>query len=254
MAEGTDKAGTPDATLEGGTPAGAGTPASTPDGGTATESHEQLRAEVERLRAAHEQDVGEKGKLDEERRERARLEQENQQLRMGYGTAPATAANPYAEAAAQMQRDYVALQQSDDPRDRLVVANINYVHQLEAQQRFTAEMSMIPLPEQKAVAERAVRERLTPSLALDRIKAERYDKERADLDARRKRLDEEDEARKRGRVDTSTTPIPGRDLQSGDMTPEEYTRLCNAAEKRDPKARQRLRDFDEERVKMRSPG
>jgi hypothetical protein len=251
MVDGTEQAGTPVAATGDGTATAAGTPAPASDGGT-TGGEVDWKARAEESERKFQQSLGEKSANEERARRLQEVEEENQRLRAsGYGTAPATAGNPQAEAAARMQQTYLALKQSEDPVHQLLAAQIDYTNMLDANSRFTSQLASIPTADQQAVAERARREGLAPALAFDRIKAERYDKEKGDLDARRKKLDEEEDARRRGRVDTTTTPVAARDLQSANITPSEYADLIAQAEKGDAKAHQRLREFDAGHVRMK---
>jgi len=248
MVDGTEQGGTPGTQPD---DANGGTLAPPTDGATA---EVDWKARAEELDRKFQQSLVEKTHLEEERQRRRELEAELDRVRSsGYGAAPATAGNPYAEAAARMQQNYLALQGSDDPRDQMLIASLNFQQQLQAELRFNNEMATIPPAEQKAVAERARRDGLSPTLALKVIHGERYDSERTTLEDRRRRLDEEEEARKRGRVDMTTTPIPARAVQNGDFaSPDEYAEACQQAERGNQSAIQRLRDFDNGLVRIRS--
>jgi hypothetical protein len=244
MAE-TEQAGTPNPTPDDAT---GGTPVTGTDGGTTVDWEARAR-EAERK---FEQSLLEKEHLEAERRRRRELEEENERLRSGgYGTAPAHAGSPHAQAAEEMRAYYTQLQNSDEPGAKLLLANLNYTQRLEAQMRFRDELASIPATEQAAVEKRAVELGVRPTLAYQALKGERYDKESAEIAERRRKLDEDEAARRKGRVDTSTVPIPGRDLQTGDMTPKEFEELCSRAERGDSTARGRLRDFDEGRAHIK---
>ena len=241
-------------TEQGGTPepqpmdASGGTAAQGTDDATAVD----WKARAEEAERKFQQGLLEKTHLEEERQRRRELEAELDRVRSsGYGAAPATAGNPYAEAAARMQQNYLALQQSDDPRDQMLIASLNFQQQLQSELRFNSEMSSIPPAEQKAVAERARRDGISPTLALKVINGERYESEKSAISTIRRKLDEEEEARKRGRVDTTTTPIPARSVNNDHMTPAEYADLCRQAENGSEAARSRLNDYDLGRVPIK---
>lgn len=218
------------------------------DGGGADKVDWEARARD--LERKFEQQLKEKTNLEAERIRRQELEQENLRLRQGYGTVPATAVDPAAESALEMQQTFYALKGSQNPVDRLVAAQIEQTAAMMAQQRFTTELATIPASEQSEVMERARKDGVSPVIARQAIKAEKYDREMAELEARRKRLDEEEEARKRGRVDTTTTPIAARDFDNAKYTLSAYTRDCSLAERGDRSAKQRLDDFERRNVPL----
>lgn len=215
------------------------------------------KAKSEELERKFEQSLREKGALEEERRRRQELEQENAQLRGGYGTAPA-AGNLHQQAADEMRQYYYELQQANTPEARMILANLNFTQQLFQQQQFDRDLATVPVEKQAEVRKLAERQGLAPSVVYRALKGDQAEEREkalqareAELEARRKRLDEEENARRRGRVDVTTTPIPARDFQNGEYSRDAYIDDCRRAELGDEASRQRLNDFDEGRLKFK---
>lgn len=248
MADGTETTGTPEPPPNDGNATATGTSAEGQDGGNA---QEDLTHKVQELENQKQQWLAEKSNYEETKR---RLRDAEDRLSGGgYGTAPANPGNPAYQAALEAQQTLAQLQLSEDPAHRLLAASILYQQQSElrneSERRFQRELAKVPLDHQAEVDEQARRNGVSPSIQWQAMKGELYDKQQADLSAREKRLREQEEAMKRGRVDTTTVPIPGRDLAKANYSPEQLAKDAEAAEFGDAEARKRLDDFN--RGKMR---
>jgi hypothetical protein len=228
------------------TPTGDGSPGGEAVGSGVEETPEALRARIADLERIHEQDKSRLSSGEEARREADRLRAELEQSR-GRGHQPPTASDPMME---QIQRDYEAAKAGDPEAILRVVATVGQVSQnevlaLRRENAYAQEMASVPSEMRDQVRQKMKdHPGLSPSWAQKDIEAEMYRKERAALDARRKQLDDEEAARKRGRVDTSLTGISGGSLQNAGITATELAELSQKAERGDTKAIERLRAFD----------
>lgn len=242
-----DEAGTPAPTQEGGTAEAAGTPAGAPEGGTSSGLSDAEKQELERLRLQKEQWLGEKQVYEETRR---RLEEAERQR--GYGHPPATAQDPTAQAAAQAIQNLW----DRDPETAqaiLGVANLTQaelqrrdaeLQKREAQARYERELSAIPADRRAEVERRARSQNLWPSLADAQIRAEMYDRTQNELAEQRRRLQEREDALKRGVVKTTAEPAPSQSNNNA-PTRDEYGRTARLAAEGNREARIKLREWDD---------
>jgi hypothetical protein len=243
--------GTPETTTA--TPTGDGSVAG--DGGSGVEeTPEQLRARLADMERIHQQDLSRLSAGEEATRRAEAAERQLEIERQGRAYQPPTGVDP---ELVQFQQDYQDLASRDEVAARLLTrigaAAEQRAQQAERKSAYDREMVSVP-SELREDVERRMKATpgLSPSWAQKEAEAEMYRKERATLDASRKQLDDEEAARKRGRVDQSVTGIPGSDLRTDSMTPEQYERDCLAAESGDRKALQRLKDYDAGRIKLKS--
>lgn len=208
----------------------------------------------------HQQDLARLTVGEQAARRAQELEAENERLRQGSGYSPPTAGNPQL---AQFQQDFEAAKGGDAEAMLRVVTQVGAASEaraqtLERQLTYARELDQVPDDMKEDVKKRCeATPGLSPSWAQRAIESERWRKESQTLDERRRRLDEEDAARKKGRIDASVTGIPAVDIQGGDMTPAQFQELCDLAEQRTEaglKAKRKLREFDEGRFKVRPPG
>jgi hypothetical protein len=246
--------GTPGATQEGanaGNPA-SGTPAASTDGGNATVISADERAELESLRSYKGQALAEKDTLE-------RVKQENEWLRQqaeqGRAYPPPTGYDPAAQQAQRIALAYQNLSERDPEAAELISATARMTHeQLERQkdeQRFYRELGGVP-QEYQAEVERISRTgNVWPSIALNQVKAQRYDKTRSDLAEQSRKIQEHEDKLKRGVVRTDASPAPPA-AKSDEITDDEYNQLIASAEKGNRDARKKLDDVDYGRIRIRA--
>lgn len=233
--------GTPDPAT--GTTAQAADGSAAPAGGSGEETPEQKRiTELERI---HEQDLARLSAGEAATRRAQDLESELERERQRNAYQPPTGANPQLE---QFQRDYQDLASRDEAAARLIsgigAAAEARIAEAERKGAYRAEMDSVPQADREEVERRMkATPGLSPKWALKDLKAERLDSQQSALDARQKKLDEEEAARKKGRVDVTVTGIPGSDLRTGDMTLDRYQKLCDLAGERTPEGRKALQQL-----------
>lgn len=227
-----------------------GTAAQPTVGGTAgDESIEAVRAERDRLKAAHEQGLREKSNSEAERRRLQDLEVENERLRQGATYQPPTGVAPEVQ---QLQQDFAELSERDPAVARLIARMGQLSEQSQQATRrelaYSRELDQVPAADREDILRRCkATPGLSPAWAQKDMESERYRAEKSALDERRRKLDEEEAARRRGRVDTSITPIAGSDLHNSGITAAELADLSRKAERggtEGTKAAERLRAFD----------
>ncbi|HTF39010.1 MAG TPA: hypothetical protein VK754_00260 [Propionibacteriaceae bacterium] len=248
-------AGTPEATPEGAV-TDSGTPGASPDGsGAVTVDADELK----RLRNTHDQFLREKDNTERIRQEneflRQRVEQANRAI------APPTGYDP----AAQRVNRAAQLLQSIGERDPEVAQAITEIvglsheetqstlHRQQAEQRFYRELGGVPSEDQSEVEKLARADNLWPSVAHDRLKSRRYDKERSELAEQRRKLQEQEDRLKRGVVKTTAEPAPLSSSKTDEITTTEYDRIIAAASRGDREARKKLDDVENDVVRVR-PG
>lgn len=251
-----ETAGTPAPVQDGGTPSGAGTPAAATEGGTADGLSEAVRQELESLRTFKEQALGEKGALAETRERLRELEAERQRWA---AQQPPTGIDPATQAAAQAIQ---ALNERDPDIAQAVLGVVSLTQQefqrrdqeftrRENKARFDRELSSIPADRRAEVERIAKSENVWPSMADDRLMRQRYEKERDDLAEQRRRIQEREDALKRGVVRTTAEPAPSAPTGS-EISREQYADAARRAAQGDQQARQIIRDYDAGRIRIRS--
>jgi hypothetical protein len=211
-------------------------------------------SELKKLHDIREQFLREKDNTERTNRENEMLRQQVEQANRAY--QPPTGYDPAAQQAARLAQSFQNLQERDPEAAELITAAARMTHeQLQRQQaefRFDRELSAIPTADKVEVERIARADNLPPSFAFERLKSRRFDKEINELTEQRRRLQENEDKRKRGVVDTTSSPAPPAP-KADFIEMDEYDRLIASAEKGDRDARKRLDDVDYGRVRIR-PG
>jgi hypothetical protein len=257
----TETTGTPGAKQEGANANASGTPAASTDGGNAAGMSAEERAELERLRAAHQQALAEKETLERTKQENEWLRQQVEQA--SRATTPPTGYDPAAQQAARLAQALQNVQERDPEVVELLTATARMTQEQlqrqQAEQRFYRELGGIP-PEDQAEVERIAKsENLWPSIAHDRVLARRYVKTKNDLAEQSRKIQQHESKLKRNVVDTTASPAPPV-AKTDEITDEEHQRMIADAEgalrRRDHKAyadlKKKLDDVDYGRVRVRS--
>lgn len=254
----------------GGDPQGGGNPtgtaASTAAGGPATdEDIAAVRAERDRLKAAHEQSLLEKQHLEDERRRRQELEEELERTRRA-GLTPPTA-DPLA---VQFQNDLQLAAEGDAQAMLRVMAATTQASQkeitdLRKENAWYREMEQVPEDMRPEVQKRMKADpRISPLWAKRQLRDEMWDKRQAELDERERVLREAEERARSGVVRTTATPggppsqsPTGFDaaISSGEVDDKTYAKACEVAEAGGAgweKAKELLRRYDQGKVKIRT--
>ena len=238
MAQDEQAAGTPGATPEGAA-AGSGTPVASQDGsGAATVDAD----EIKKLRDIRDQFLREKDNTE-------RIRQENDTLRQQVEQASRAITPPtgYDPAAQRLAQTLANVQERDPEVVELLTATARMTQEQmqrqQAEQRFYRELGAVAHEDQAEVERIAKAEGLWPSIANDRVRARRYDKERTELAEQRRKLQEQEERMKRGVVATTAAPSPPAS-RSNDPTREEYANTARLAGQGNPDALKKMREWD----------
>lgn len=239
--------GTPDAPTGTPAPAGGGSGSGGAVGSGIEETPEQLRERLAEAERIHQQDLSRLNAGEQATRRAQELEAENELLRQRPTYQPPTGMDPQVQ---QFQQDFADLSERDPAAARLIVKMGQMSEQAQQATRrdlaYSREMEQVPAADRDEVARRCkATPGLFPAWAQKDLESEKWRRENAALDERRRKLDEEEAARRRGRVDTSITPVSGADLHNAGMTASELAELSRKADAGDSKALQRLRDFDD---------
>lgn len=249
----TQTTGTPGATQEGANAATAasGTPAASTDGGNAGELSADERAELGRLKAAHQQGLAEKETLE-------RLKWENEQLR----EAQAQRANPpatgygYAAPPNPLQERFAAVSERDPEVAALFIEQVRATQQefaaRDAKLKYREELAGVPSADRAEVERIAKSEGIWPDLAHAKLIRERHNKQVNELAEQSRKVQEERDRLSRGVTRTDASPAPPAS-RSTEITSTEYERLIAAAQRGDRDARKKLDDVDNEVIRVR-PG
>jgi len=251
MADESQTTGTPGTSGEGGNATATGTPPVSTEGGNAGALNADERAELERLKRVQEQALAEKSNYE-------RLKQENEQLSAqtmaGRGYPPPTAYDPAAIRAQQLATVLQNVQERDPETAALILESDRLAQEriakVETESRFYRELGGVPDADRQE-AERISRTyNLWPSQAYNQIKAERYDKERANLAEQSRKVQEERD--RLGRNVVRTTAEPSLSTPRGDeITGDDYDKIISDARKGDKGARKKLDDVESGKISVR---
>ncbi len=210
MATDDQTTGTPGTTQEGADAATAasGTPAAPTDGGDARASD----AEAERIRKLEE--IREKYLANLETVERANQIIRQQQEQANRAFAPPTGYDPALQRVNRAAQLIQSIAERDPEMAQAITEVVGISHEetqttlqrQQAEQRFYRELGGVTSEDQSEVEKIARSENLWPSIAHDRLKSRRYDKERTDLAEQRRRIQEQEDRLKRGVVSTTAAP------------------------------------------------
>lgn len=247
MAENEPAAGTPGATSEGAV-TDSGTPVASQDGsGAATVDAD----EIKKLRDIRDQFLREKDNTERIRQENEMLRQQVEQT--SRVIAPPTGYDPVAQRLAQTLQN---VNERDPEMVELLTATARMtqeqIQRQQLEQRFYRELDAVPSDDRSEVERISRAENLWPSIAMDRLKSRRYDKERTELAEQRRKMQEWEERQKRGVVNTTAAPAPPAS-KSDEITSQEYDRIIAAANRGDREARKKLDDVENDVVRVR-PG
>ena len=255
MANDDQTTGTPGTTQEGADAATAasGTPAAPTDGGDARASD----AEAERVRKLEE--IREKYLANLETVEQANRIIRQQQEQANRAFAPPTGYDPAAQRTARAAQLLQSIGERDPEIAQAITEVVGISHEdheaklqrQQAEQRFYRELGGVASEDQAEVERIARSENLWPSIANDRLKSRRYDKERTELADQRRKLQEQEDRLKRGVVSTTATPSPPAS-KSDEITTTEYDRIIAAASRGDRDARKKLDDVENDVIRVRS--
>ena len=238
MAENELAAGTPEATPEGAVK-DSGTPEAMPEGSGAASVDAD---EIKQLRDIREQFLREKDNTERIRQENDSLRQQVEQANRAF--VPPTGYDPAAQRFAQTLQN---VNERDPEMVELLTATARMTQEQfqrqQAEQRFYRELDAVTSDDQAEVERIARAENLWPSIAHDRLKSRRYDKERTELADERRKVQEQSDRLKRGVVKTTAEPSPP---QSTGNTPtqEEYARTTRQAAEGSQAARKQVAEWD----------
>jgi hypothetical protein len=244
-------AGTPGAEGDGAATAtaGSGTPPASKEGGGAVTVD---ASELKKLQDIREQFLREKDNTERTNRENEMLRQEVEQARRA--PPPPTGYDPAAEHARRIAQSFQNLQERDPEAAELITETARITHEQmqrqAAESRFDRELGAVPAADREEVERIARADRLPPSFALERLKSRRFDKEMTELAEQRRRLQENEDKRKRGVVDTTSSPAPPAS-QGNSITAEQYARASKAAAGGDTEALKTIRGYDAGRITIR---
>ena len=229
-----------------------GTPAAATAGGGDQGMTDQERAELAALKQQKEQWLREKSNSEEIRRENERLRLEREQMARAYPPPTGAGIDPQHQQIAQALQN---LSERDPEVVQVLSASMQATQaQLQRQAneaRYYRELNGIPSDDREEVERIARAEQLWPSLAYDRVRANRYDKERQSLAEQARKLAEEAERRQKGVVNTIATPAPSSAHNGATITSAQYAQFCDDAKRGNTEARRKLRDYDEGRITIR---
>lgn len=250
----TETTGTPGATQEGANAVttASGTPAASTDGGNAAAVSADERAELERLRSAHQQGLAEKETLERMKQENEWLRQQAEQVNRAY--PPPTGYDPAAQQAQRIAQAYQNLQERDPDAAELISATARVSQEQfawqQAEQRYYRELGTVASEDKAEVERIAKAENLWPSIAQFRLKAQRYDKTRNELAEQSRKLQEHEDKLKRGVVKTTAEPAPPAP-HGNSITAEQYAKASRDAANGDSDALKLVRGYDAGRIKIR---
>ena len=244
--------GTPGTTQEGAEATASGTPATPPEGGDAASAE----ATTERLRKLEEIQAKYLAQLDTVERANEII-RENE--RASRASTPPTGYDPAAQRVTRAAQLIQNIRERDpEIADAITeVVGLTYddtqtrLNKSEAMRRFDRELDAVDHADRAEVERISRSENLWPSLANDRMRARRYDKEKNELAEQRRKLQDENDRRARGVVSTTASPAPPA-AKSEEITDDEYNQFIARAEKGDRDARKKLDDVDYGRIRIRS--
>lgn len=251
MAEDTQTTGTPGATQEGANATASGTPAATTDGGNAGGLSADERAELERLKASHQQSLAEKETLERLKWENERLREEQAQR----ANPPATGYG-YAAPPNPLKTAIDSVAERDPEMAGLFSAALSATQQefavRDAKLRYREELAGVPSADRAEVERIAKQEGIWPDLAYSKLQRRRYEEKQTELAEQSRKLQEERDRLARGVTRTDAAPAPPAPNNNGEITAEQLAQIFKDATNGNADARRKVRDYDEGRLKVRA--
>ena len=242
--------GTPGATQDGADAAAAasGTPGASTEGGDAAANADELA----KLREIREKYLANLDTVAQAKEDAERWRQEAEQARRA--SMPPTGYDPAAQRQAQIAQSVLNLRDRDPDAADAMLGIVQMTQeeiqkqrhenaQREARARYDRELAAIPAADQ-AETERVSRsDNLWPSVAHDRVLAQRFRSTESSLAEQRRKLQEQEDRQKRGVVRTTAEPAAPA-YTGNEPTREEYARTLRRAGEGDPAALKQAREWD----------